>query len=146
MKTKLYYLSHFFFLIFIVHDVKAQAPSWEWAISLGNTGFDQGNSITIDTYGNIYTTGSFQATVDFDAGAGISILTAGYYSLFISKSDSMGNLLWAKSIGDSGNSVIGRSVVLDAMGNIYLAGNFYQTADFDPGLGTFNLSSAVPLK
>jgi hypothetical protein len=37
---------------------------------------------------------------------------------------------------------IGRSLVLDASANIYLAGEFSLTVDFDPSLATVNMTSA----
>jgi len=48
--------------------------------------------------------------------------------------------VWVKSQG--GASVEkGGGIALDAAGNIYIAGSFSGTADFDPGSGTFNITS-----
>ena len=53
----------------------------------------------IDNLGNVYTTGSFQGTVDFDPGTGTYELTSvGETDIFISKLDANGNFLWAKPI------------------------------------------------
>ncbi len=113
-----------------------------WAKALGGIGEDFGNSITLDASGNVYTTGSFQDTVDFDPGAGTSNLTSeGSNDIFISKLDSAGKFVWAKAMG--GTYIDGgRSITLDASGNVYTTGSFMRTADFDPGAGTFNLTSA----
>ena len=51
------------------------------------------------------------------------------------------NFQWAKSMGGTSGD-IGRSIALDASGNVYTTGTFQGTADFDPGAGTFNLTSA----
>ena len=42
-----------------------------WARQLSNsTGYDQGFGVAVDGQGNVYTTGAFVGTADFDPGAG----------------------------------------------------------------------------
>lgn len=113
-----------------------------YAKSLGGTGDDVGNSIVTDVLGNVYTTGSFQETTDFDPGVGTFNLTsAGGNDIFISKLDSTGNFIYAKSMGGTDNYDIGYSIAIDTFNNVYTTGSFRTTADFDPGVGTFNLTS-----
>ncbi|MDD1457634.1 SBBP repeat-containing protein [Dolichospermum sp. ST_sed7] len=115
--------------------------SFAWAKSLGGTLEDIANSITVDSSGNIYTTGYFNGTADFDPGTGTSNLTsAGYDNVFVSKLNSDGSFAWAKSFA-GGNHVKGYSIQVDSSGNVYTAGWFSVTADFDPGPGTYNLSN-----
>jgi hypothetical protein len=45
---------------------------------IGGVYDDQANSIAVDNNGNIFITGSFQGTVDFDPGAGVFNLTSLY--------------------------------------------------------------------
>lgn len=47
---------------------------------------------------------------------------------------------WVETFGSFGANG-GRSIKVDAAGNIYTLGFFYGTADFDPGAGTTNLST-----
>ena len=119
------------------------AGNFVWAKKMGGTDLDEGYSIALDGSGNVYTTGYFEETVDFNPGAGVANLTsAGNADIFISKLDAAGNFVWAKQMG--GTSVsgdIGRSIALDGSGNVYTTGSFHGTADFDPGAGTFNLTS-----
>jgi len=123
--------------ISIVH-----AQNSEWANSMGSTEFDLGNAITSDDLGNSYTTGQFRQTVDFDPGPGTAEMTAaGLHDAFIRKLDSDGNFIWAKSLKGS-NFVSGLSVAVDASENVYAVGYFFNTVDFDPGPGIFNLTSA----
>ena len=113
-----------------------------WAKRMGGTGADEGRGIALDSAGNVYTTGRFEGTVDFDPGAGTFTLTsAGDNDIFVSKLDSEGNFLWAKAMGGTSGDE-GRGIALDSAGNVYTTGRFEGTADFDPGTGTFNLTSA----
>jgi len=109
-----------------------------WATNFGNSGNDIGYSLATDLAGNVYTTGTFQGTVDFNPGAAVSNLTTiGATNIFISKLDATGNFIWANRMG-SPNS-IANSLRLDTSGNIYTTGNFSGTGDFDPGPGVANL-------
>ncbi|MFI5219655.1 MAG: SBBP repeat-containing protein [Bacteroidia bacterium] len=121
----------------------AQSPTFEWAKSIGGYyGYASGTSVALDASGNVYTTGYFHGRVDFDASAGIFYLTsAGYGDAFITKTDPTGNFLWAKQLGGASGSE-GNSLVTDVFGNIYVAGSFSGTVDFDPGPSTYNLTSA----
>jgi hypothetical protein len=110
-----------------------------WAKRFGGKNPDVGLSITTDTFGNVYTTGFFNDTVDFDPGAQTYKLTSGYNKVFISKLDSRGNFVWAKSTGSGWCE--GNAIVIDPSGNIYLAGLFYNSGDFDPDTGTTVLAS-----
>jgi len=119
-----------------------QAPDWLWAKATGETGDDHGYAITTDASGNVYTTGQFYGTVDFDPGVGVFNLT-GWGEMFISKLDDMGNFVWAKAVDGLGNEN-GYSIAVDpsGSGDVYTTGQFYGTVDFDPGADTFNLISA----
>ena len=112
-----------------------------WARSMGGTGSERGNSITTDALGNVYTTGWFQNTVDFDPGSGVFNLTSnGSYDIFIQKLDANGNFIWAINMGGT-SADLGNSITTDASGNVYTTGEFQDTVDFDPGAGTFNLTT-----
>ncbi|WP_417590480.1 SBBP repeat-containing protein [Owenweeksia hongkongensis] len=113
-----------------------------WAKSFGDSLWEEGNSTIVDLSGNVYTTGYFRGTVDFDPGAGIAHhASAGYHDIFVQKLDAAGNFIWAKTFG--GNSTdIGTELQVDASGNLYLTGIFSGTVDFDPGPGTADRTSA----
>lgn len=113
-----------------------------WVKTFGGTFFEYGYGIDVDNAGNLYVTGSFWQTVDFDPGAGVNNLTAnGNSDIFLAKYTTNGDLIWAKSIGANGSNE-GRSLKLDSDNNIYLTGQFSGTVDFDPGVGVENLVGA----
>ncbi len=120
------------------------AGNVNWVKKMGSTSIEWGECVTLDPFGNIYTTGYFTGTVDFDPDTGTSYLTSssgGYYDIFIQKLDASGNFAWAKSMGGAINDY-GFSIALDPVGNIYTSGSFQATADFNPDAGVYNLSSA----
>ena len=94
---KAVYIPIFLVFISVYIKVEAQPPNFLWAKQHGGTSQDYGFSITTDNQGNVYTSGSFWGTVDFDPGPGFFNLTsAGTYDVFVSKLDASGNFLWAK--------------------------------------------------
>jgi hypothetical protein len=116
--------------------------NYVWAKSMGGTNSDNGNAVTVDAGGNVYTSGYFAGTVDFDPGSGTANLTsAGGGDIFIQKLDASGDYVWAKSMGGTGDDV-SLGIALDASSNVYTTGSFNGTVDFDPGSGTVNLTSA----
>lgn len=113
------------------------------ATQFGSPGGTIIQSMALDASGNIYSTGNFTGTSDFDPGPGTFNLTYfGITDVFISKLDASGNFIWAKQMGGTGSHAYGYSIALDASRNIYTTGFFDNTADFDPGLGIYNLTSA----
>jgi hypothetical protein len=115
--------------------------NYVWAKSMGSTNSDYGQGIAVDASGNVYTTGMFSGTADFDPGAATATLTTVSANVFICKFNSSGNYVWAKQVGGSGNDS-GESITVDASGNAFITGSFLLTADFDPGPATANLVSA----
>ena len=143
MKSNLLFFRLFLLLLFLFQlKVQAQDTNLVWAKSLGGTNSDIGIAIATDAAGNVYTTGQFTGTVDFDPNAGVANLTsAGSYDVFISKLDAAGNLVWAKTFGGTAGDYC-KGVSVDAVGNIYTTGQFAGTADFDPNAGVTNLTTA----
>lgn len=96
-----------------------------WVKTIGGTGLDSPSYIHLDSLGNIFITGSFQNTVDFNPGASTANLTsAGSGDIFLLKLDNSGNYIFAKRYGDTGNDT-GNFLKTDLNGNIYMCGGFY---------------------
>lgn len=113
-----------------------------WVKQIGGIGADRGNSITADAKEDIYITGYFQDTVNFDLGKGMHNLVSNSYSdIFIQKLDSDGNFIWVKQMGNTSSGSQSTSITTDSQGNIYSTGEFWNTIDLDPGTGIFTLTS-----
>lgn len=107
-------------------------------------GYSEGDDIAIDGSGNIYLTGSYATTNDFDPSASTANLSTSNLTqldIFLAKYTSTGNYTFAKQIGGIGVD-IGFQIMPDASGNIYLGGVFSNTCDFDPTASISSLTSA----
>lgn len=119
----------------------AQSAAFEWAKGMGGTNNESGNAMTVDSAGNVYTTGNFSGTTTFDASVPIVIASKGANDVFITKHDASGTLVWAKQIGGTSDDLV-RGIAVDK-DYVYITGNYNFTCDFDPaGSTTLNLTSA----
>ncbi len=105
---------------------------YQWAFRLGAATLDRGTSVCTDLLGNVYVTGHFQTTVDFDPGVGTAnVGNAGSNDGFVAKYTNNGTYVWAFGIGSSGLDQ-GNSINVDPNGNVLVTGSFSGNADFDP--------------
>ncbi|MFH1676924.1 MAG: SBBP repeat-containing protein [bacterium] len=90
--------------------------------------------IHADQSNNIWITGFFYGTVDFDPGPGIENRTApkSKINAYLSKFDTWGNFRFVETWGGSATTK-GLDLTSDSAGNIYVSGYCYQFVDFDPG-------------
>jgi len=111
------------------------------AFRIGGSGSDVIVDVASDATGNIYVTGRFSGSADFDPGAGLSVITSlGASDVFLAKYTSTGLLVWVSRIGGTGADSVS-SLARDAAGNLYLGGGFEGSADFDPTAGLAVLNS-----
>ena len=112
--------------------------SYGWAKTSGQSGMD----LAEDASGNFYLVGYFSGTADFDpAGTTDNKTSAGQCDICVTKINADGSYAWTKTYGGTEQDY-GYSVAVDPAKNVYIAGNFQGTADFDPGAGISNISSA----
>jgi hypothetical protein len=115
--------------------------NFDWAKNFGSSSGEVPDCIASDASSNVYSTGYFQGSADLDPSAGFyAANSAGAYDFYVSKLDASGNFIWGRSIGSTGND-IGHAIAVDANNNVYVAGYFTGTVDFDPGAGTFTMTS-----
>jgi hypothetical protein len=101
--------------------------SKEW----GSATDDEGFVVTTDASGNILVAGYFTGTADFGCGP-LTAPAAGDAALML-KLGPTGNCLWNKTFGNNAHITGG---VVDAAGNIYVAGYFFNTIDLGGGVLT----------
>jgi len=112
-----------------------------WVQTYGGTSGDRGEALVVDASGNVYVTGVFIDTVDFDPGSGVSnLVSKGGRDVFIQKFDPTGILVWARSVGGT-NVDESEAINVDDQNNVYVTGQFLDTVDFDPGPNELLLSS-----
>ncbi len=133
------------FSILLISEVitnNLSAQNFEWVKTFKDYHNSIGNCIAIDALNNVYTTGSFTDTMDFDHGPNVfNEIAVGQLDIFIHKMDASGNFVWVKTIGGV-SSEFGSSISIDSSGNVYVAGGFRNTVDFDPGPGTALLTAS----
>jgi hypothetical protein len=79
--------------------------TYQWTKTFGNTNFDTASSISIDpTDGNIYVTGYFTGSVNFNPSGSAWKNGGATGSIFVMKMDSTGNYTWTKSIPTNSTS------------------------------------------
>ncbi len=129
--------------------------NYTWAKSIHSTAPnpDLGKGVVVDNAGNVYVTGQYGFSsnpgADFNPFGtngydGHLVNSNGGYDNFFAKYGADGNCIWAKSL-DLGvlPPVIGiLSISVDAAQNVYVAGVFEGTADFDPDAPIYPLVSA----
>ena len=118
----------------LILKIDAVSGQLIWARNIGGEANDNGHFIGIDSTGNVYTSGLFEKSADFDPGAGVVRLASafkrgpGCYLLCL---DASGRFSWVRHL--DGNEVSVTGLALDSAGHIHISGNFKDTIDFDPG-------------
>lgn len=124
---------------------------WAKQFEQNATGSDVSiNDLELDNVNNIYVTGVFRGSIDFDPSPTTSLVINGgtQENTFIVKLDNNGNFKWVKTfIGNitSGGNVKSIAMVLDKDKNIITSGTFNGTVDFDPSSATFTLNTIQPI-
>ena len=103
-----------------------------WAKQFGGIGDDYARGIDIDASGNIYVSGVFSNSIDFD---GLILTAAGSSDIFLIKMDSNGNIIWGKKIGNNGAEE-GCEIEVNENGEVFITGGFSQSITL--GLTNFN--------
>ena len=114
------------------------------AVQVGGAGAFDVLEVNAATNGDIVLIGSFLGTGDVDPGAGNVVLTStgdnSNTDIYVLRLNSSLNYQLAFSIGSTAADT-GDAVAVDGTGNIFIAGSFRGTVDFDTGAGITNLMS-----
>ena len=97
-----------------------------WANRAGGVSDDEGLGITYDNAGNVYITGFFTNSATFGT---TTINGYGGRDIYVAKYDMNGVFQWVKAAGSAGRDE-GKSIKLDAFGNVYICGMYSNAAVF----------------
>jgi hypothetical protein len=100
--------------------------------TVGGPGWDTSRALAADPFGNVLLTGGFTDTIDLD---GTVLFAQGQRDIFVTKIDSSGDVVWGGQLGSPGefDQDYGRSVAVDASGNVVITGRFEGSLDVGRG-------------
>ena len=101
-----------------------------WVKSAGGTGNDIGECVTVDLNQDIYVTGIFSSTANFDTETLESI---GGTDMFVAKYSTSGSLIWIKHAGGSDSDIVA-GIGTDVYGDIYITGYFQDSFEIENNL------------
>ncbi len=112
-----------------------------WAAGAGSSDdFEYAADVAVDLNGNVYATGRFRNSTDFDPSGGTFTLThssSGTNDIYVWKLTSTGGFGYAKAMqSTTAANEEGTAIGVDGGGNVLVGGSFQGTVDFDPGAGT----------
>jgi len=120
--------------IFVASLDSDLAFRWGFAIA-SDGGLDGGHRVAFDSLTNLYVTGWFSGTTDFDGGTGVvnmaSVNINNASDCFLAKYTSSGNFLWARGFGgftpNATDLSIPAGLTVDFSDAAYLTGQYYGT-------------------
>ncbi len=117
--------------------------SYLWAKCVGSGAFEEANAVAFDAAGNVYVTGKYTWTVDFDPGPAVFNLTAATVpQCFVFKWTASGTFGWAVTLAGSAQTQ-GDDIQVDAAGNVDIVGFVrFGSSDLDPGPAVYTVTSA----
>lgn len=137
IRGRLFYTSTLLLLTSLT--VRAQLPSYGWALSLGTI-----NSVTgvVDgPDGRILVQGKFNGTKDLDLGPGEQVVASpNGDGAFISALQADGTMDWAFAVPGNDLMYPGQ-ILVNSDGSLLVNGSFKGIADFDPSSGVFELDA-----
>lgn len=110
-----------------------------WAKQISDTTSVAKNpSFRVTEQGDIFITGNFYGTIDFDPNIGVHLMSTNLDNAYLLKLNTNGEFIWAKQIEGATN--IGVRTTSDIENNLYLIGQFHDTIDADPNAGIYHLA------
>lgn len=114
----------------------------EWILRFGSSPVDEPRAVAVAPDGTVLVAGLFTGELGFGAASGVEAMKpVGGADAFLLGLDAGGAPRWALQWGGKHADAV-RALAVDAAGNVYVAGTFQLTADFDAGDGRTLLTSA----
>ncbi len=116
---------------------------YDWSFQFGASGSDRCHAITTDADGNLYITGQFSGTTDFDPSMNVANeTTLSNTDMFLASIDTGKVYNWSQSMGGATGGTFGKDIDILGNGNILLGGEFSGTTEFNPGGTSFSETSS----
>jgi len=113
----------FFIIVIAMMSMTSSAQTWQWANRAGGDQNDFANGVAVDASGNSYVTGTFRDSISFGT---THLVNHGAMSVFISKYDVTGTLIWAK-IAATDSVIYVAGIDVSRSGSISITGQFSDT-------------------
>ncbi|MFC2124913.1 CARDB domain-containing protein [Bacteroidota bacterium] len=116
-----------------------------WAISMGGTSIDYSNDVKTDQSNNIYVSGEFRYSGDFDNDGSYEVSNhsgGGSPDGFLAKYDENGNPLWARGFGGTGDDAA-RRISIGTNGDPWIIGTCYGKMDFDQDTSVWEIDNPI---
>ncbi|MEX1002134.1 MAG: T9SS type A sorting domain-containing protein [Crocinitomicaceae bacterium] len=118
--------------LYLTNSNHAFCQNYDWVLTWGDASAQGLSDLKVDSLGNIYTCGYYTSTFDFDPSSAVNQVTGGANGEFyVSKHDSLGNLIWVNGFHGPGVSSI-EQMALDNNNSVTVTGYFGDSIDFDP--------------
>jgi mRNA-degrading endonuclease HigB of HigAB toxin-antitoxin module len=117
------------------------AGAWGWAGAIVPDNAKV-KAVASDSSGNIYVTGEFSGSPDFDMGVGTAIRSSNNADGFVAKYSSAGALQWIAQISGTAEQYP-TDIAVDASGNVLVCGYFSGATTFGTGLSTTTSTSPL---
>lgn len=115
----------------------------QWTAILGGAQDDWFRTLAIDTNDAVIVGGNFTGSLDADPTGGVTSVTGtGQYNGVVVKLSSLGGLVWAKVFDSTFENSV-HDIEVGPSNAIYVAGNFWDTTDLDPGVGEISANATV---
>ena len=105
--------------------------SWQWTVQRGGSSSDRAIGLKVDPSGNLFLAGETDSSSDGNP-------YAGGLDIFLMKFDNSGSWQWTVQRGGS-SSDYARALKVDPSGNVFLAGDTYNSLDGNPNAGDIDV-------
>jgi hypothetical protein len=112
--------------------------TFAWVRTAGGSLNEGCNGIAIDKSGNLIITGYFNGNMVVN---NTSLTSSGFEDIYLIKYSTAGAFVWARKAGGASINDIGKSIVTDSNGSIYLTGSYSGNVSFAGG--PFNVGPAL---
>ena len=104
---------------------------FQWVYTAGSSLGEFANNVAVDNNDDVYLTGSFRNTVNFDSGLGTANLTSqGGTDGYVVKLDPTGAFISVHHLGGT-SDVLPNGIAVDFLNDVYVVGEYFGTVNLD---------------